>query len=234
VERQIREPKYLHYAVVLFAMFMLADQVMMYRLVEIGPFSITAGAFLMPFYYFLGDLIAEVYGFHVARRMIVAVLVCCIIFSIIITLLNQLPVPSNWAYGQDYNIVLGHLIRSTILGIGVAVLIGSYVNAYVISKLKVLTKGRVFIIRCIGSSAIGELIQMILGCLLLFTGIFSFHQVLKLIIELYVTQVALGALIATIGSFFVYILKRLENKPNDLIIRFNPLSSKIEDSTEPL
>ncbi len=224
MNQQIRNPKYLHYAVLFFAMFMLGDQVLMYRLTQVGPFNFTAGVFLMPLYYFTSDLIAEVYGFQIAKRMIVAVLICCIVFALLMTALIHLPIPTGWDHAQDYNYVLGNIIRSTVLGIGVAVFIGSYVNAYIISKLKILTNGRIFILRCIGASAVGELIQNIIGCLLLFTGVFPFHVVRQLIIDLYVIQVVLGVVVASIGSILVRILKRVEGDFHDTSVDFNPFA----------
>lgn len=225
MDKKIYGHRYLHYAVLFFAMFMLADQVMMYRLTQIGPFTLTAGVFLMPLYYFTGDLIAEVYGFKVAKQMVLAILICCTIFAGLITLLNYLPPPTNWKYKQDYDHVLGHILRSTTLGIGIAVLSGSYMNAYIISKLKIMANGRMFILRSIASSAIGELVQMILGCLLLFTGVFSFNQILQLIICLYVWQVGLGAMVSMVGSLLVRRLKLIEGTAQDYAVQFNPFAA---------
>ncbi len=222
----IHNPKYLHYAVLFYAMFMIGDLVIMYRLTQIGTFNLTAGVFLMPLYYFAADLIAEVYGFQVAKRMIVAVLICCAVFALLMTALIHLPIPSGWNHAEDYNYVLGNIMRATFLGLGIAVPVGSYLNAYIISKLKLLTRGRVFILRSIGASAIGELIQNILGCLLLFTGVFPFHIVLELVISLYVVQVVSGVVVAIMGSPLVRLLKRVEGDYYDTEIKFNPFAQQ--------
>jgi uncharacterized integral membrane protein (TIGR00697 family) len=226
VDKKNNGLRYIHYAILFFAMFMLADQVMMYRLTQIGPLTLTAGVFLMPLYYFTGDLIAEVYGFKVAKQAVLAILICCIVFASLVTLLNYLPTPVDWKYKQSYDYVLGHIIRSTILGIGVAVFVGSYINAYIISKLKVIANGRIFILRSIASSAIGELIQMVLGCFLLFTGVFPLNQILHLIISSYMWQVALGAIVSTGGSLLVRLLKHVEGTTYDSVIHFNPFATR--------
>ncbi len=230
MNQPIYKHKYLHYAVLFLVIFSIADQVVMYRLTQIGPFSITAGVYLMPLYYFTADLIAEVYGFQVAKQMIIAVIICSIFFALLIAVLIHLPVPIGWEHAQDYYNVLGHGIRSSILG-NFGVLVGSYLNAYIISKLKILTRGQIFILRSLGASAVGELIQNILGCLLLFVGVFPFHVVLDLMINLYVVQIVFGLVVTCIGSIFVRLLKRAEGDFNDVTVDFNPFARHKIDVT---
>lgn len=219
---------YLFFIAYMYLSFMLADQVLMYRMVQVGNFSsLTAGVFLMPLYYFTGDMIAEVYGFKMARTFVYLVTICSIIFAAIVSLLNLLPIPADWTHQPDYEYVFGRLMRSSIGGL-FAVLIGSYINAYLISKLKIMIKGRFFAIRSITSSAIGEAIQMVIGCLLLFAGVIPMASLWKLMIELYIWQIGLGAIVATIGSIFVRKLKKIEGEPLDQQIVFNPFIERFK------
>ncbi len=215
--------KFLPFVTMLYLTVMLADQTLMYRATQIGSFSLTAGVFLMPLYYFIGDLIAEVYGFRVAKKLIWCVVGCAIIYAILITALNNLlPVPNGWPYAKDYDTVLGRLLRSSVGGMAIAVVSGSYFNAFIISKLRVLVRGRYFWLRSVGSSAIGEAVQMILGCLLLFTGVMPFHEVMTLAVNLYIWQVGLGVLILIPGSFVVALLKQFEGNLLESHVNFNP------------
>ncbi|MGV3740219.1 MAG: queuosine precursor transporter [Gammaproteobacteria bacterium] len=218
--------KYLFFIAYLYLAFMLADQVLMYRMVQIGQFSsLTAGVFLMPLYYFTGDMLAEVYGFRIARNLVYLVSICSIIFAVIISVLNTLPIPNDWLHRADYDYVFGRLMRSSIGGL-FAVLSGSYINAYLISKLKVMIKGRFFIIRSVTSSALGEAVQMVIGCLLLFTGVIPWENLWKLMLELYIWQISLGALVATIGSILVRKLKQTEGEPLEQQVIFNPFKEQ--------
>lgn len=218
---------YLLFIAYMYLSFMLADQVLMYRMVQVGHFSsLTAGVFLMPLYYFTGDMIAEVYGFKMARTFVYLVIICSIIFAAIVTILNILPIPADWTHQPDYDHVFGRLMRSSIGGL-CAVLIGSYINAYIISKLKIMIKGRFFAIRSITSSAIGEAIQMVIGCLLLFAGVIPLANLWKLMVELYMWQIGLGAIVATLGSILVRKLKQIEGEPIDQQIVFNPFKDRV-------
>ena len=142
--------------------------------------------------------------------------------------LIHLPVPIGWDHAQDYENVLGRGVRTSIFG-NMAVLVGSYLNAYIISKLKILTRGRNFILRSIGSSAVGELIQTVVGCLLVYTGVFPFHTILKLMIDLYVVQITLGVIISSVGSILVRILKHVEGDYYDTVVNFNPFAHQKVD-----
>ena len=47
-------------------------------------------------------------------------------------------------------------------------------------------------------------------------------------VELYIWQISLGAIVATIGSIFVRKLKRIEGEPLDQQIVFNPFKESLK------
>lgn len=195
------------FSVMLFITLRLVDQVMLYRQVDLFGLSLTAGVFIMPLYYYVGDAIAELFGYQVAKRVVFYMLCCGVIFSILIMLLNLLPAPSNWKLSGEYNDVLGHLLRSNLAAL-VIVPVASLLNAKLLTKWKFMTKGKYFWLRSLGSSAAAEAVQNILGCLLLYTGIMPFSEVLYLMVSLYAVQIVCGIIIATPGLFIVNILKQ--------------------------
>ena len=65
--------------------------------------------------------------------------------------------PSGWAYQESYDQVLGKLPRVAIASF-LAIFVGAFINAYAISKWKILLRGRYFWLRSLGASAIGEFI----------------------------------------------------------------------------
>jgi uncharacterized integral membrane protein (TIGR00697 family) len=232
VNNQKSSSKWFFFMAYMYLVFMLADQVLMYRMVQVGVFSsLTAGVFLMPLYYFTGDMVAEIYGFRVARNLVYLVIVCSIIFAVIVSILNALPTPQDWTHQAEYDYVFGRLLRSSIGGL-FAVLVGSYFNTYIISKLKLMIKGRFFIFRSITSSAIGEAVQMVIGCLLLFVGVVPLEQLWRLMVELYIWQISLGAIVATCFSGFVQKLKQIEGESCDQEINFNPFKQYLKKSED--
>lgn len=195
------------FSVMLFVTLRLADQVMLYRQVNLFGFTLTAGVFIMPFYYYMCDVIAELFGYKAAKRAVYYVLCCSLIFALLVTVLNQLPSPQNWKFANEYSDVLGHLLRSNLAAF-IIVPLSSLLNAKIITKWKAITQGKYFWLRSLGSSGLAEAIQIIIGCLLLYTGVMPFKEVLSLIVLLYIVQIGCGVIIATPGLFIVNILKK--------------------------
>mgnify|MGYP003952570333 CR=1 FL=1 len=211
----------------------LADLVLVYRMSRIGSLTITAGIFVMPLYYLLEDIIAELYGYEQVRQVIWSVQIAAVIFSIIVTLGNSLPQPSGWHHAAAYNTVFGHVFR-TILGGGlIAMLCGAFLNGYLLSKWKIYTRGRLFLLRSIGSSAIGQLVQTTLGCLLLYTGVLPLKTIFDMIIPLYCIQLSGCALISVPGAMLVAWLKKSEG--GDVLdhhCNFNPFKFAVTQSDD--
>lgn len=185
----------------------LADQILLYRQVEILGFTVTAGAFVMPLYYYVGDAIAELFGYTIAKKVIYAVLFCGLLFSILITCLNMLPAPSGWNLFSEYKNVLGHLLRSNIAAF-IIIPITSLLNAKIITKWKDRVQGKYFWLRSLVASAIAEAVQIILSCLFLYIGVFPFHKILMFMLGVYAIQIVCGILISSLGAYAVAFLKR--------------------------
>ena len=156
--------KYKHYSVLcmIFVTVALCDVLLVYRLVRIGAFVVTAGVFVMPLYYTLQDIVAEVYGYKKAQKMLIAMIVCMYVFSVIISIGIKLPYPVSWHYQEDYRFVLGHLFRTNSLGL-LAVLFGAFLNIALVSRWKILARGRYYWFRCLCCSSVGECATAFLG-----------------------------------------------------------------------
>lgn len=128
-----------------------------FKLSHIGTWEFSVAVIVMPFFYSVGGMIAEIYGLKIARQLIVIALFLDILFSIFTTVLIHLPSPANWLHQQDYNYVLGSSLMQSLLG-AVGIYLSQYVNLYALTKWKILLKGRYFGLRSVGSSALGELI----------------------------------------------------------------------------
>ena len=206
----------------------LADLVLVYRMTTLGTLTITAGIYIMPLYYFLEDMIAELYGYERVRQVIWTVQISALIFSIIVTLADKLPIPANWQHVHAYNVVFGHVFRTVAGGGLIAMLGGAFMNGYILSKWKIITHGKLFFIRSIGSSAIGQLFQTAAGCILLYLGVLPFKTILAMIIPLYLIQLVGCMLITTPGAILVALFKKLEGGDVfDYSTNFNPFKFAI-------
>ena len=131
--------------------------------------SFAAGLFFFPISYLIGDLLTEVYGYAVSRRIIWTGFATLFISNIIIAILVALPAHPNWGLQESYEEIFGASIRVSAASM-IAYFCGEFVNSFVIAKLKVLTQGKAQALRIISSTAAGEFIDTLIFYPLAFLG----------------------------------------------------------------
>jgi len=156
----------------------LAADVLIYKIAQVGSFTITVGSLVIPFWFIITDVIAEVYGYQLTRKLIWSGIICSILFTVVCATLIQLPSPVLWLHQVAYDQVLGQLPR-VLFGYVVGVIAGGFVNTYLITKWKILTRGKYFFLRSIGSSGIGQLTFTIVTLSLDLSGIMPFSVIAK-------------------------------------------------------
>lgn len=214
--------KFLIFLVMLYAVAVVASIATGYKIVKIGSFMSTGGTFIYPLTFTVGDIVAEIYGYSYARKMIWASIVCDYVFATAVTAIVRLPSPHHWHEYQAYEEVFGHTLRFVFAGT-VAVLIGSFVNVYVLSKWKVLMNGRFFILRSIGSTAIGEAALNTVGIAIGFWGVEPPSELFDMAISMYLFMLAYAAVSSLPASLVVRWLRRSEGIDiYDCLINYNP------------
>src|SRR5690349_2776162 len=82
--------------------FILIANVLIYKIVQIGPFIFTVGSFVTPFWFVITDIVAEVYGYQLVRKLIWSGIICGLIFTVVCAFLIQFPSPSSWPHQPSY------------------------------------------------------------------------------------------------------------------------------------
>lgn len=202
--------------------FFLAANVLVYRLISV-PFGVfTGGTFLLPFTYLIYDIITEVYGYQIGRKTIWYVLFCNIVFIILALLVINLPAPSSWRLDTDYTVVFSPLLR-LLLSSTVGMLLGSFVNIYLISKWKMLVKGKYLWLRILGASAIGEAVLSFVGFELALAGVLPSKELFTVMLFAWIYK----AIFTIIGSYpatmlAIFIRNKEGWEVDDLNKTFNP------------
>ena len=144
--------------VIIIAVFitcLITANIIAVKVISIGPFIMPAAIFVFPISYIFGDILTEVYGYRVARRVIWLGFACNLIFVFFAWIGQILPSASFWGDQAAYENILGYtprLLAASLCGY----LVGEFVNSYVLARMKILTKGRWLWSRTIGSTIIGE------------------------------------------------------------------------------
>lgn len=121
----------------------------------LGPMNLTAGVLVFPISYVVNDCITEVWGYRRAKLIIWTGFVMNFAFVLLAWLADLIPGAPYWTNNEGFHALFGLAPRVALASFA-AFLLGSFLNAYVMSKMKIHDKGRRFSLRAIVSTIVGE------------------------------------------------------------------------------
>lgn len=224
----------MHYFPILSGVFvalLMISQVTAVKPVEF-VIAFTGADVLFPLVYLLGDVITEIYGFARSRVVIWTGLLANLLLSGAIWLVGIMPGEAEWvaAGGQAaWNFLLGLAPRIAVASL-LAYLIGEFVNAYVLAKLKVAMKGRLLFVRTLGSSMIAHAIDGLIFFPIAYGGEWPWELIIEIMVVAYVLKLSIEVLMTPVTYAVVGWLKRRTGVDvYDRDIRFNPFRIKLSD-----
>lgn len=146
---------------VLFSVCLIAANVLETKQIAVGTISLTGGLIVFPVSYIINDCICEVWGYQKARLLIWLGFVMNFFFVLVGALCDAIPGASYWTNDEGFHAIFGLAPRIAIASF-VAFLCGSFVNAYVMSRMKIASKGKHFSVRAVVSTIFGETTDSIL------------------------------------------------------------------------
>ncbi len=216
-----------------FVTTLIISNIIAVKLVQIFGLVLPAAVILFPLAYILGDVMTEVYGYGRARLVIWSGFLCNLLAVIAIWGAGLLPAADFWSAGafttpaqaqQAYQAILGFAPR-LLLASFLAYLLGEFLNAFVLAKLKVRTQGRFLWMRTIGSTILGEGADSAVFITIAFFGIIPTDGLLLAIISQWWFKVAYETLATPLTYLVVNWLKRVEKQDYfDKQTDFNPFS----------
>lgn len=141
---------------VLFITSLISANIIAVKLVLVGGQVLTAGIIIFPVSYIVGDILTEVYGYRRARAVIWLGFVSNMLVVLAIMVGGKLPAAPFWEENVSaYQTILGYAPRLLVASFA-AYLLGEFVNALVLSRMKIATSGRWLWSRTISSTVIGQ------------------------------------------------------------------------------
>ena len=173
------------------------------------------GTLLFPLAYVLGDILTEIYGFRASRRVVWIGFGALALSALAFFTLKILPSEAGWEAGTGsiaYDAVLGGMSSGGIVLASLsAYLVGVMSNSVLISKIKVLMKGRLFWIRAAVSSLAGELLDSLIFILVASAlGVFPWELFWTLVLTNYFLKCAIEIIILPVTYAAVRFLKQKE------------------------
>lgn len=210
--------------VALFIACLIAANITAVKLVNLYGFILPAAILTFPISYILGDVLTEVYGYRLARRVIWLGFLCNLFVVAAIWIGQILPPASFWDGQMAYERILGYTPRLLIASF-LAYLVGEFTNAVVLAKLKIATNGRWLWLRTIGSTIVGQGLDSLLFITLAFAGTIPIVSLLTIMLTQWLAKCIYEAAATPLTYVIVNYLKRREGVDvYDHDTSFNPLS----------
>src|SRR5262249_22509552 len=142
-------------------------------------FLYLGGTFTSPFVFILDDIIAEIYGYKITRHVILSGFAMQTLFALICQLVVIAPYPSFFQeHAAAYTYILGLFLLKINLSGFAAYVIANLVNSYILTRLKVMLKGKRFWLRSIGSSAFSEALYSFIAIAFMEFHSLPLHEIL--------------------------------------------------------
>ena len=178
-----------------------------------GPLVFGAGVIFFPVSYIFGDILTEVYGYGRDRRVIWAGFGALIFASVMAAIVVALPPAPFWKHQGAYEVAFGNTWRIVAASI-LAFWCGSFVNSFVLAKMKIWTAGKHLWSRTIGSTIFGEAVDSALFYPLAFygTGIIPNEALPQVMLAQFVLKTLVEIVFTPVTYLVVGFLKRVENE----------------------
>ena len=162
---------------ILFNVCLIAANLLETKVIQVGSLTVTAGLLVFPISYIINDCIAEVWGFKKARLIIWSGFAMNFFVVALGLIAVAIPAAPFWEGEEHFDFVFGMAPRIVAASL-MAFLVGSFLNAYVMSKMKVASQGRNFSARAIWSTVVGETADSLIFFPVAFGGIIAWKELL--------------------------------------------------------
>jgi queuosine precursor transporter len=193
----------------------------------LGPRTYMAGVLFFPISYLFGDILTEVYGYARDRRVVWSGFAALAFAALMSAVVVHLPPADFWVSRQG---AVEQMFGNTPRIIGASIIAfwcGSFVNSYVLAKMKIWTQGRWLWTRLIGSTVCGELVDTALFYSIAFSGLWKNSDLIGVALDQYVLKSLWEVIAVPLTYRIVAFLKRAEQEDYyDRHTNFTPFSLK--------
>ncbi len=211
---------------ILFNVCLVASNLLEAKVIQVFGVTATAGLIVFPISYIINDCIAEVWGYKKARLIIWSGFASNFLVIGFSQLAVMLPAAPFWEGEEGFNFVFGMAPRIALASL-TAFLVGSFLNAYIMSKMKLASGGKNFSLRAITSTLVGESADSLIFFPLAFWGLIPPHELLIMIGTQAVLKSLYEVLILPVTIRVVKYIKKVDGTDvYDTHTSFNPLNVK--------
>jgi queuosine precursor transporter len=182
------------------------------KIFEVGPFALSAGVIVFPIAFIFGDILTEVYGYELSRKVIWTGFACQILAAVIYLIVGLLPPASFWPHQPAFDQILGFVPRIVIASIA-AYFCGEFCNSFILSKMKYWAAGRRGLRqawRFIASTVVGEAVDTFVVVVIAFAGVYDVSQLVQIGVSVYLFKVLFEIIATPFSIPFANWVKKIE------------------------
>lgn len=166
---------------ILFCVCLIAANILETKQISVFGISLTGGLIVFPVSYIINDCVCEVWGFRKARLLIWTGFAMNFFFVTMGALCDWITGAPYWTNQEGFHAIFGLAPRVAAASF-VAFIVGSFANAYVMSKMKIHDGGKRFSLRAILSTVAGETCDSIIFFPLALGGVVPTEELPKLML----------------------------------------------------
>lgn len=146
---------------ILFCVCLITANILETKQIQVLSVSLTGGLIVFPVSYIINDCVCEVWGYSKARMLIWLGFAMNFFFVMVGALCDAIPAAPYWDNEEGFHAIFGLAPRIAAASF-IAFICGSFINAYVMSKMKIASNGKNFSLRAILSTVAGESIDSLI------------------------------------------------------------------------
>ena len=200
----------------LFCVCLITANVLETKQLSFGPVNLTAGIIVFPVSYIINDVVCEVWGYQRTRMLIWLGFAMNFFFVIMVAIADWIPGAPYWHGEEGFHVIFGLAPRIALASF-IAFIAGSFINAYVMSKMKLSAKEsgsfkKNFSARAIWSTVFGEATDSIIFFPLALGGVIPWEEMPSLMISQVTLKTLYEILVLPITIRVVEYTKKRDNE----------------------
>ena len=166
----------------LFCVCLITANVLETKQISFGPINVTAGLIVFPVSYIINDVVCEVWGYQRTRMLIWMGFAMNFIFVIFGGIADFIPGAPYWNGEEGFHQIFGLAPRIAAASF-LAFIAGSFMNAYVMSRMKLTSEGAHFSKRAVLSTVFGESVDSVIFFPLALGGVIPWEEMPSLMLS---------------------------------------------------
>lgn len=196
---------------ILFCVCLITANILETKQIQVLSVSLTGGLIVFPVSYIINDCVCEVWGYSKARMLIWLGFAMNFFFVMVGALCDAIPGAPYWDNEEGFHAIFGLAPRIAAASF-IAFICGSFINAYVMSKMKIASNGKNFSLRAILSTVAGESIDSLIFFPLALSSVVPVKELILLMVWQVILKTVYEIIALPITIRVVKALKKYEGE----------------------